>query len=128
MAETRRRFQFGLRKLLLWTVVLALYLGVARMLGMPPIALAVLTLWIAVVAGLRAAFGPVVAAIVSPAIGAVLGGWFEYTGPALDPPGPSPLGPGIALGGLFGCVLFAAVELSCRAVNWADNVMRTRHD
>jgi hypothetical protein len=58
LPSKRHRFQLSIRKLMLWTVVVAIYLGILAMLKVPPINLAFFTLWLAVVGFLRTAFGP----------------------------------------------------------------------
>jgi len=57
MGETRPRFQFGLRKLLLWTAVVALFLGILKMLGLGPILCIAVLCWAMFVRGLRLVFG-----------------------------------------------------------------------
>jgi hypothetical protein len=74
----RRRFQFGVRRLLLWTVVIAVYLSVVKWLRMDLMLFAVLTAWLGIVAGVKARFGSMAAFVVSILAGAVVGGWEAY--------------------------------------------------
>lgn len=49
----RRRLQFGLRKLLLWTTVVAVFLGIFKMLGIPRGVTAAMTCWFGILIVLR---------------------------------------------------------------------------
>ena len=72
--ERRKRRQFSLGKLLLWTAVAALLLGLLRMLGLGPIVLACIAAWVMINAGVRLAFGSVVAFVFSIVAGGIAGG------------------------------------------------------
>ena len=64
----RRRFQFGLRKLLLWTGVVAVWFGVLTTLPLGLPLSTVLTLWVVVVGVVRVAIRPLAAALTSAVI------------------------------------------------------------
>jgi hypothetical protein len=53
----RRRFQFGLRKLLLWTAVVALYLGILSLVNFNACLSVSLTCYLILVGTLRVTFG-----------------------------------------------------------------------
>ena len=76
----RRRFQFGLRKLLLWTVVVAVLLGTLKMLGLETAGLVIAASWAAITAVVRGAFGSTLAHIVSAVGGGVLALVLLFTG------------------------------------------------
>jgi hypothetical protein len=56
-AETRRQHQFGLSKLLLWTVAWAVLLGLLRSLQFPPLALGVVAATFATLLAVRFRWG-----------------------------------------------------------------------
>ena len=95
MTAEPRRFQFGLKKLFLWTAVISLYLGFLSMVELGPIIAAQLTAFVVVIVILRSTVG------------------WQFT----------------VIASLAGCsmgpVLFGVVELTFRAVNWADSRMQT---
>jgi hypothetical protein len=119
MSETRPRFQFGLRKLLLWTAVLALLLGVAQMLGELG---AFLACGIIIVFVIRTTAGSIVALAFAEGlgIGAMIGHSFPIT--------PIQMIIGCVLGSVVGLIVFCIAEVSCRAVDWADNLMASKTD
>lgn len=55
--QARRRFQFSLRKLMLWTAVWAAYLGLIRAAGLGPPAAIALTVFLAVLFVIRLVWG-----------------------------------------------------------------------
>jgi hypothetical protein len=123
----KRSFQFSLRKLLLWTAVVALLLGVATSLGE---GVWLLACWVLVVCAIRCAFGPNVAVILSVGGGAILGGALGYALPHTDP-GPDPVEramQGVIVGGFFGLATFGIVEGAFRAVNWVDKAFEPKSD
>ena len=75
MSETRRRFQFGLRKLLLWTAVVAILLGFLRMAGLGSSGFAIVACWIVVVAILPVAVSLKTTCRLSGLAGAVFTAW-----------------------------------------------------
>jgi hypothetical protein len=118
---TRRRFQFSLRKLLLWMIVVALYLGIFRKLAqLDRAAFAIFTVWSVVVVILRTAFGQRAACLFS-----ILAGpsffylsWWKY-GDVTE----------LVLGGIgYACVFFVIAECGFRVVDWADNLMGAKKD
>jgi hypothetical protein len=127
----RRKFQFSLRKLMLWTVVVASYFGIFGLLEVHPVVSAILAAWVAVVGSLRITFGGRLACILSVVAGAVYFGCAGYVIAS-----PSHIGSIeffflalMALGGtVIGLILFGALEGALRFVNWADNLMRTQSD
>jgi hypothetical protein len=122
----RPRFQFGLRKLLLWTAVVATLLGVATTLGIE--VSSVFLSWIILVWAIRRGFGAKVAAVLSVAAWAALG--LVLSSVHVHPgPGPGMLAvEGAMIGGFVGLAMFGIAEGLVRAVNWADNLMRTKSD
>jgi len=69
----RKRRQFSLAKLLLWTAAAALLLGLLRMLGAGPVVLGGIAGWLTVNAGVRLAFGSVVFCVFSIGAGGIAG-------------------------------------------------------
>ena len=118
MSERRPRFQFSLRKLLLWTAVVAIWLGVLKMLDSQPFVLVVLTLRVLIVGSVRAALSPIVAAETSVILAMMIKLGYVPCGF-----GSLPL---VGLSDAF--FVFAFVEVSFRVVAWADNLMRTKTD
>jgi hypothetical protein len=78
--EPRQQFQFSLRQLMLWTMVVALYLGVIVFFQVDLILVAVLTVWLVVVGTLRIAFDRRIGCLVSVMVGVLLLGWFTWVG------------------------------------------------
>jgi hypothetical protein len=116
----RGRFQFSLRKLMLWVAVEAILLGTLTMLGLDPVGLAIAGSWVAVTAILRAAFGPLVACRLSGlgGIGLAVGLWFVL------PMDDAAIVLLIILGGGAGLVPFVFVEVAWRAVDAIDTLRR----
>jgi len=129
MSERERSFQFGLRKLLLWTAVVAIWLGVLTMLPLGPPLSTLLTLWVVVVGVVRVAIRPLAAAFTSVVMAFGVALIHDYSGllyyDDLHPPYMFVFPPAF---GLYAVVIFAFVELALRAVNWVDNLMRTKSD
>jgi hypothetical protein len=137
-----RGFQFGLRKLLLWTAVAAVYLGVLSLVSFEPCFSLSLTSYLILVGIVRARWGSRVGCGCSVAVPLVpllclagfslLGiiGEFSYDN------GPSGQAVEWCLGVLawsivccaVGFIVFGCVELTLRAVDWADNLMETKGD
>ncbi len=124
MNARRQRFQFGLRRLLLWTVAVVPYLAVVRLERWDVASFAAVTTWMLAVGAARVAFGPEAAGALSTLAGAIVGGcvgWFIF----------GPMGPPSAWSAVFmclafcvfGCVLFGVVEAAVLAVNWADDLL-----
>ena len=125
-----RRFQFGLRRLLLWTAVVAVLLGVAASLGDGAWLLACCVL---VVCVLRVAFGSKVAGILSVAAALILYVSFSLLA-YMATSNPNPVLAGVvvimrgAIGGLVGLAMFGIAEGAVRGVNWADKLLETTSD
>lgn len=139
-----RRFQFGLRKLLLWTAVVAIWCGVFKVISIgtslsapqtdPAIQLTNMILvisWVAVVAIGRVAFRTTVAAVLAIVIGviyAVLGSWLaahmsgrSYIEMLSLYPDRAAIGVGVFI--VLGAIVFGCVEASFRTVHWLDKLM-----
>ena len=120
----KRSFQFGLRKLLLWTAVVALLLGLATSLGDWGWFLAC---WLLFIGVLRAAFGPKVAGILSVAVPVIVACAVAMT----RHPGPSfgdLLVDAFLVGAFVGLAMFVIVEGAIGLVNWADKVLGPKSD
>ena len=123
-----RKNQFGLRKLLLWTAVVALYSGMFRMLA------PILDGWVFLLSGIiilaiiRMATNAITTAVISVMAAGVLlfVGLFGEMGLYAV----MPINLLMAFGGAcyWGVLLFAVVELPLRAVNWLDDLMETKSD
>ena len=68
----RPRYQFGLRKLLLWMFVVAVLLGTLKALGLESVWLAIGAFWVVITAAVRAAWGSTWAHVISAGGGGVL--------------------------------------------------------
>ena len=126
--EKRPRFQFSLRKALLWTALVALGLGALTILTSDVATRMVLSAWLATVLILRWAFGRKVAAWVSAVAGALFFGWScsvaysahirrfdlgEMVWTAVV---------GGFLGGVIGFLLFVPADAACRIASWFDRI------
>jgi hypothetical protein len=130
MSTERRRLQFGLRKLLLWTAVLAFFLGFLRMQGLDTIAATIVVCWAAAVTVFRMITRPRAAFWFSAFAGAIAGA-LEFILRSVS--GQIAVGHVFTLSVMFagfigGCIFFPLVEAVFRAVNWADDLMRVRSD
>ena len=133
MSQRPRRLQFGLRKLFLWTAVVALGLGVFKMSEMPPILLAWLTPWLVLVGVLRVALGAKVAAAASAMIGVILAVSLVFVsamaiGRPLAFEDYLSCFVGVLMFGLFGLFVAGGVAYAFHAVNRLDDLMRTKTD
>jgi hypothetical protein len=114
-----------LRKLLLWTAVVAVLLGVGRSVGVPQgVWLLVWVGWILAVGIIRSATNPVAAGIVSVVLGGGCGVWEYFLTKA--PIKFFNLHEGILAGCVSGLVVLAVAELIYHAVNWVDKVLETK--
>ncbi len=132
--ERRKRRQFSLGKLLLWTAVAALLLGLLRMLGLGPIVLACIAAWVMINAGVRLAFASVVAFVFSIGAGGITASSLTFVGMAR---GGSPFDaygiPVLLLvavgGGLLGYVSYVVLEVAFCVVGLPDGLLRSdRYD
>jgi hypothetical protein len=114
-----RRFQFSLRKLLLWTAVVAVLLGTLKTLGLETVGLVIAAAWVAITAGVRGVFGSLWSHVVSVVGGAILGISLLFTGLI----GATSIVLFIILGG---GVSFAFVELAWRGVDWLDGLFEPK--
>jgi hypothetical protein len=119
----RHRFHFSIRKLMLWTVVLAMWFGVLATLPLGPPLSMILTFWVVVVAVVRVAIRPLAAALTSAVIAFGVALIHDYYGllyyDDLHPPYMFIFPPAF---GLYAVVVFAFVEFALRAANWVDNL------
>jgi len=120
-----------LRKLLLWTAVVALVLGIATTLGMEDsFVFLILVCWTILIGAIRYGFGPKAAGILSSVAWAILGGVHGYVGYGLmrqfGPGRAEGAVQGLMAGGFYGLAMFGIVEGLARVVNWAARVLETR--
>ena len=120
-----QRFQFGLRKMLLWTVVVALWLGLCKWLAMELPGIVMIMSWLVVVAGARLMWNVRVAFLVSAAwLPIFMFAYFLWG--AVSGAGMMLL---MTLVASFWVLLIVAiVEVSVRLVNWADNFMASKNE
>jgi hypothetical protein len=124
----RRKFQFSLRKLMLWMFVVAFWFGFFGMLH--PGILVISMLWLPVAGIVRIMFRPRVACILSVAAGALLFVCVGYTG-IIAYSIETAIGVFVDMllfGTTIGFLLFLIVEGGFRFVDWADNKMRSTTD
>ncbi len=124
MSKATPSFQFGLRKLLLWTVVVALYCGLVVTVESSNLEWLVLSCFPVLILCLRFAFGPWIACHVS-AIGAGIAIAVRVFFPAL-PTNAFEVQYAFAQGCGIGYVVWLVVELACAFVNRADNLLRSK--
>ena len=129
-----RRFQFGLRKLLLWTGVVALLLGILKVLNLPILVCVLVDCWVIVVAVVRATSGATAAAVLSVAFGVVAVVAVLFIVPSelgITPDGTELVlaAPELLLNGVgLGLYVLALVELAFRGVNWTDKMLEANSD
>jgi len=131
--ERRKRRQFSLAKLLMWTAVAALTLGLLRMLGLAPIVLACIAGWVTVNAGVRLAFGSVAVCVFSVVAVAIAGAALIAVQSVLGGHNLviailwSPLG--AIIGGHVGFYSYVALEAAFCVVGLPDGLLRSdRYD
>lgn len=132
----RRPFQFSLRKLMLWTAVWGLYLGVLRLVPMPLLAAVCLTVYLAILLpirvrwgyarGLRIALAGTVLTLVGLAETCILVDHFTGRSPGNTADSQVVLSPAFFLGLLFAAVGFVFVHVLVVVVNWIDSLMETK--
>ena len=124
----RRWYQFSLRKMLLWTAVVAMWLSVLATLPLGPPLSMCLTLWLVLVGFVRATARPLAAAGTSVVIAfgvALIHDYYDLLyRDDLHPPYELLFPPAFAL---YAVVIFAFVEFAFRAGDWVDN-LGGRHD
>jgi hypothetical protein len=115
-----RRLQFTLRKMLLWTAVVALWLGLVASLEVSTTHALVLSAWAAFVGIARFESGPRLAVFMSlvAALWVLVFYYFSFD---------DILSSMIVLVAI-GLLVFAFVEVSFRLVNWSDHRMETKKD
>lgn len=125
----RRRFQFRLKRLMLWTTVVALGLGVLSPLELDPIGWIFLSGWFVAISIVRWAFGSRWAASVAVVMGVCAYAWHSCSLVARNVTGVVPVdyyfdaAMAVALpGSLVGFVSFLVVEFAWQAVNWIDRI------
>jgi hypothetical protein len=123
-----KRFQFSTRKLLLGTAVVAVWLGILRVLEVGPTLVALVTALFVGVGILRMALGRKVACLVSLLGVAVPAGGFAFVPFHAHIGSITLLVYSLYIGVVFGCSLFLIVELGFCFVDWADIRMRTKAD
>lgn len=129
MCETgkpERHFQFSLRKVLLWTLFVALTFSILSPLGFDDVGWLFVFGWFVAVLVLRWSFGSTVAVAVSMAAGMLLFAWGAYFVSANVRPsyGGATLVGG-SMGGIIGLILFLFVEGTRRTIDWLDRIGQT---
>ena len=117
-SDKRGRLQFGLRKLMLWTAVVAALLGILQIVGLNALGQAIAALWVAVVAFAHAAFGSIPALVFSQIGGMSLALCLWFVLPIDD----ATVILLIVLGGAGGLIPFAFVEIARRVVDCIDHL------
>jgi hypothetical protein len=124
MSKQSPPFQFGLRSLLLWTAVMALYLGLVVTVESENLEWLVLSCWPALILGLRFAFGPWISCHIS-AIGAGGVVAVRVFFPAL-PSDVFEVQYAFVQGCGIGYAVWLVVELVCLLVQRADYLLRSK--
>jgi len=136
MSKKKRSRQFGVRKLLLWTAVVAFLLGVFKWAGGGPVDW-IFCGWIVTVGAVRVAAGARASVVLSVAIGGTCGILLQYVPHfVLVPILRSATWPHIVaayvfvfvVGCFFGLIVFITVDSVCDGIDWVDNALRTRSD
>jgi hypothetical protein len=137
----RRRFQFSLRTLMLWMVVVAVYLAILRLLNAGAVFAVSTTVWLAVLVVIRLKWGSERGAIVAtlgagPSLTAIAGvgiGLLFWLNTPWSPEWPHLLAAlayvvvlCLLFGTLAGLSTFLVVDLIVRFVNWLDRLMQTK--
>lgn len=114
--DSRFRFQTGLRRILLWMVAAALYLGTMRLLHADVVTILLLGCWLLAIGALRVVFPLVVMVLLSAVLGAV-----AFT--RSQPPTVIDLLGGIFIGACVGGSLVVVVDISAAVIDWIDKKM-----
>ena len=136
----RAGFQFTLRKMLLWTAVVAVYFGTLKVLGFPPFDFTVLSCFLGIAVACRVLFGSNAALFASQmmiSIGLVMvfSGLFSrpessmfFLSEDVLPPFWQIVFLSFLGGAIIGWGMSTLVELASRAVNWLDRLIETKKD
>jgi hypothetical protein len=133
----RRKFQFSIRKLLLWMLAAGLFLGILRLLGVEGAGLTFAFCVVVLVAFVRAAFGAWRACVLFVLVVTTrnvinwfggLTSWVSNKGLTMAVIAPATITfiLCVLLGVAFGLVSYLFLEALFRSVDWADNLMRTK--
>ena len=122
-AKPDRRFQFSLRKVLLWMLAVALTFSILSPLELDAVGWLFLFGWFVTVLVLRWSFGSRVAAWISIMAGMLLFAWASWFVSAHVRPsyGGATLVGG-SVGVIVGLALFLFVEATCRTIDWLDRI------
>ncbi len=126
----RRRFQFTVRKLMLWTTVWAVYLSALRLVDVPLPVAVILTVYLAVILSLRLCLGlkRSLRAVLRVAIGlfflSVAGGVFFAV--VVPIPHVDIVGAMCSFGCFLSLPLLMLIDAIGRVVDWIDNRMETK--
>ena len=133
----RPGFQFTLRKMLLWTAVVAVYSGTLKVLGFPPFDITVWSCFPVIAVTCRLLFGSNAALFASQimiSIGLVMvlfscpeSSTF-YLSEDFLPPFWQIVFVSFGVGAIIGWFMSTLVELASRAVNWLDRLIETKKD
>jgi hypothetical protein len=129
--EKRKGLQFGVRKLLWWTALAAVWLGLLRMVGVAPLVIACIAGWVAVNAGLRWAFGSPVLCVFSVVAGAIAGGGLVFADSLFGARFSSRLGPpflpvAALFGGYAGFLSYVLLEVAFCMIGLPDGLLRSK--
>lgn len=131
MTETgkpERRFQFSLRRVLLWMLVVALAFSMLSPLGFDGGVWLIPFGWFVMVLGLRWSFGSRVAATASVIAAMLLVPWYccavwSASDRTLDFAALADIAVVAGFfGGFLGLVPFVIVEAACRTIDWVDRI------
>ena len=128
MNEPRRRFQFGLRRMLLCTAAVAVWLGILKMFGAGPVSFIALTCSAVIVGIVRTVVRRIAVFALSAVTGGILGTlWFRLFGPHMSFFVKHET-VAVGLGMLTGIFVFCFVEVALGVVNHLDKPTQTKTD
>ena len=138
-AKRHRRFQFSLRKLLLWMAVWAAWLGIVRVLAPGGFYAVIMTVWMVGLVLVRLKWGRFPGWGVATFVSAIALSVIFMVGALLEPPGnPRPdwfyqhlsliaqLPMLLVVGGLAGMCLYFPVDVIVRVVNALDALLESK--
>ncbi len=136
MTETTkpyRRFQFSLRKLLLWTTAVAVLLGVLQMMAFGATGFAIVLGGIAILGVLRSAFDPRQALILWTLVSAIAGVIIISVGANWDSSSHGEIVLnviwlsfwGFVFGGAIGGISYTLTDAACGFLDWLDSLMQS---